>query len=272
MSFSKTVILNKMKQLIDLNGDKTNFNLKFNVKSKNNDPFDVIVVSQSILDSGDELEYKHITNGSINGEIISDKGVYQNYFLLLKSDNPTECEVVTEIQDAPLNVEIQKQQELYNRQQVEQQQLEKQKQEQLYNRDTKPEVKSSEFNFKKILIIIGIIVGGILLYFYLKPSNKKSTLNSVIPKDGGFIDSSSIDNSFNTLDNSHLLQDYELNNSVLNSTIDTSALNSVIDTSKSLNVVDNSVLNSAMDNSLINKLVNNNVNNLASKLNNLDLY
>jgi len=89
-----------MKQLIDLNGDLTNFDLTFTATSKDGSPFELLVVDQTTLDSNPSLEYKK-AEGTISGNIISDKGVYQNYFLLLKSDTPTECEVSIELKEIP---------------------------------------------------------------------------------------------------------------------------------------------------------------------------
>ena len=94
----------KIKQLIDLNSDRTNFELNFKVSSKNNLPFYAIVVNQKTLDNDDKLDYKHVTNGIITGNIVSDKNVYQSYFLLLKADEPCECNVTLDIKDIPANI------------------------------------------------------------------------------------------------------------------------------------------------------------------------
>lgn len=96
----KTYSLNKMKQLIDLNGDVTNFDLTFTATSKDGSPFSVLVVDQTTLDSSSSLNYKK-AEGTISGNIISDKGVYQNYFLLLKADSPCECDVTIDIKIIP---------------------------------------------------------------------------------------------------------------------------------------------------------------------------
>ena len=82
-----THVLGKIKQLIDLNGDSINFNLNFKVQSKDNSPFHVLVVDQDTLDNTPSLEYKE-AKGSISGNIVADKNKYQNYYLILKSDNP----------------------------------------------------------------------------------------------------------------------------------------------------------------------------------------
>lgn len=90
----KTLKLGKIKQLIDLNGDSTNFDLTFNVVCKDDTPFKVLVVDQTTLDNTPELQYKE-TSKTISGNIVADKNVYQNYFLILKADK--ECEVDVEL-------------------------------------------------------------------------------------------------------------------------------------------------------------------------------
>lgn len=90
----KTVKLGKIKQLIDLNGDSTNFDLSFKVSCHDDTPFKVLVVDQTTLDNTPELQYKE-TSKTISGNIVSDKNVYQNHFLVLKADN--ECTVDIEL-------------------------------------------------------------------------------------------------------------------------------------------------------------------------------
>ena len=116
--------VNQIKQLIDLNKNKTNFELNFEVKSIDDSPFKALVISEANLNSGNPLEYKDVNEGHITGNIINDKGVYQNYFLLLKSDAPTECDVTIDIKDVQLNPEVQKQQFLEKQNQMEQEILE----------------------------------------------------------------------------------------------------------------------------------------------------
>ena len=90
----KTYTLGKIKQLIDLNGDSTNFDLSFKVTCKNDTPFDLLVVDQTTLDNTPELQYKQV-NRTISGNIVSDKNIYQNFFLILKSDK--KCDVDVEL-------------------------------------------------------------------------------------------------------------------------------------------------------------------------------
>ena len=85
MSVINQYTLGKQKQLIDLNGDSVNFDLNFLCESLDSSEFDVLVVDQQTLDNNpNNLSYKH-AQGKISGNISSDKNIYQNYFLILKS-------------------------------------------------------------------------------------------------------------------------------------------------------------------------------------------
>ena len=158
MSSKKTVLVNKIKQLIDLNGDKVNYNLNFTVTSKDGLPFDTIVVSQAKLDSGEELEYKKVLNGIINGNIVADKDVYQNYFLLLKAENPVECTVEIDIKDIPVN------EQFLNQQVLQEQSIQKQRL-LVKKTDTK-----SNFNTVVIIIVIVCIIALAYYFLYVKKS------------------------------------------------------------------------------------------------------
>lgn len=96
----KKYTLGKIKQLIDLNGDSVNFDLTFTVTCQNNVPFDLLVVDQQTLDNTPELKYKEV-KGSLSGNIVADKNMYQNYFLILKSQTPCEVEVFLVKKDLP---------------------------------------------------------------------------------------------------------------------------------------------------------------------------
>ena len=150
------------KQLIDLNGISANFDLTFTATSSDNSEFHALVVDQNTLDKvpHDSLEFKKAT-GSISGNIVSDKNVYQNYFLCLKSDKPCQIEVVINKKEIhpkpqpppshpPLRV----------------------------NAPTpdKPIVKPSSTNWKLFIIIIVLIVGGGLCY-YMYVNKKKQQKN-----------------------------------------------------------------------------------------------
>lgn len=140
---TKTYTVNKVKQLVDLNGSSVNFDVNFRVTSKDGKPFQMLVVDQTTLDNNPNLEYKNVTEGQISGNVRSDKNVYQNHFLVLKADNPTMCEV--ELQKTELPKMIQPPMEIVQ------------------------PVTKTETNWKKILII-GCIIAlgayGIYVFFY----------------------------------------------------------------------------------------------------------
>ena len=92
----KTYTVTNIKQLVDINGDITNFKADFSVKSLNNGTFDLLVIDQTTLDSGQNPEYKKV-KGHISGSVSSDTNTYQNYFIILKADKPCDCEVVIDV-------------------------------------------------------------------------------------------------------------------------------------------------------------------------------
>jgi len=86
--------------LVDLNGDSINFKLDFQVGNKDNKEFEMLVVTQSTLDSGKPIEYKKV-QGSMSGNMLSDKNVYQNYYLILRAQEPTEITVELNFEKLP---------------------------------------------------------------------------------------------------------------------------------------------------------------------------
>ena len=153
---TKTYVLSKVKQLIDLNGDSINFNLNFKVTSRDDTPFQVLVVDQTTLDNSEELKYKDAKN-SISGNIIADKNIYQNYFLILKSNK--ECTVDVELtkNDLPKTPDkIESSKPLGRKMLI-------------------PSDPSS-FSWKKIAILTVVVISGLALLWYFY---KKGTLDQV---------------------------------------------------------------------------------------------
>jgi len=139
---SKTYTANKIKQLIDLNGDSTNFDVTFKATSKSGTPFQILVVDQTTLDNNPSLEYKSVDQGQISGNIVQDKNVYQNYFLVLKAEKPTEIEIeITKKDIAPAPTPIPPQKP-----------------------SSSPSSKKP-IPWLKILVVVGVVVlGGYVLY------------------------------------------------------------------------------------------------------------
>lgn len=100
-----TYTLTPQNQLIDLNGDLVNFDLTFSAISKDGTPFKALVIDQITLDTNPELQHNIAENGSIGGNIVYDKNVPQNLFLILKiHEKPCEVEVTIDKKQIPANI------------------------------------------------------------------------------------------------------------------------------------------------------------------------
>ena len=186
----KTYVIGKLKQLIDLNGDSVNFNIDFNVKSENGEPFDMLVIDQTTLDNTPNIEYKKIENGEISGNIRQEQNVYQNYFLILKADKDIKCFVSINKQELEHNNNFEK--NLIN---------------EVNSINTPPESKNNSSYFKYILIILVISIGLYFMYCFWKKS-KKPVVNFTKPV---FINSRSISEQSNTSPKIELPKPIELN-------------------------------------------------------------
>lgn len=160
----KTYTVNKHRQLVDLNGDSKNFDLTFTCTSKGGAPFEVLVVDQATLDSTPTLQYKK-ANGTISGNIVADKNVYQNYFLVLKADSP--CEVTVKIVKKDINPSLPPTSQP-RRPPVPTQRP-----------SLKPPTRPRKSNWKIIALVLVVLGGGALLYYFY--SQNKKTKSSGAP-------------------------------------------------------------------------------------------
>lgn len=186
MSVKKTYSLSSTQQLIDVNGETTNFDLSFSVTSKGKQPFDLLVVDQSTLDNNPNLEFKRANEGSMSGNIISDKNIYQNYFLCLKSESP--CEVDVTIDKKEISPNLQESNQIMNglhQPQVPQIQHPPLPYDQPLTKIPPPiqhqcQV-SSGTNWKMIFITVILVCGGLYLYYLYTNKNKDKSkkVNSV---------------------------------------------------------------------------------------------
>ena len=147
MSVTKTLSLTNGKQLLDLNGESINFDITFSAKSLDNSPFYAIVVDQSTLDSNTNLDFQLAEGGIISANIVSDKNVYQNYYLCLKADKPCQIEVVINKKEIKANVPSLESQSL--------------------KPPLKPPSKQDKTNWLFIGIVIIIIAGSFYYYYYI---------------------------------------------------------------------------------------------------------
>ena len=181
-------------QLVDLNGETTNFDLTFTAKSTTGSEFDVLVVDQATLDSNPTLDFKRTNGGTISGNIVSDKDTYQNYFLCIKADNPTEINVTINKREIPPNQTHQQQpgqqmhpqrqpnQQMHPQRQPNQQMQQPNQQMQQMQQQNRllpqqvPQQSDGGMSMRKLLYIAIAVVGGgfILYYFYTRMSTRKS--------------------------------------------------------------------------------------------------
>lgn len=161
--------VNSMKKLVDLNGDMINFITNFTAKSTNNEEFECLVVDQNTLDNDPELQYKKVP-GIITGTVSSDKNIYQNYYLILRSKEPCTVDVTLETQH--LDDIITQNKEIQSMLQPQQQVMPQQ--ELLLTTTQEPE-KSLFMNWKTILAVASICV---VVYFVLIKNNTPTPTSS----------------------------------------------------------------------------------------------
>jgi len=178
------VNVNKIKQLVDLNKHYTNFNLRFKAVSQNQEDFYAAVVDQTTIDNlpDTEIQYK-LANGSISGNVSSDKNVYQNHFLILKSENPITVEVEIELKELP---NTQKHDVSQNTQGMQQSMKQSMKQSMQQGRcpienNLNGVEKSSLFNRRNLFILLGLFFIGILVYFFIKSKTQSNKDELLIP-------------------------------------------------------------------------------------------
>ena len=149
----KKYTLGKINQLIDLNGDSVNFDITFTVTCDDDTPFNVLVVDQRTLDNTPDLEYKE-TKKVISGNIIADKNMYQNYFLILKSEKTCSVDVEIVKKELPRTPEptipvVPQVKSIPSSRQI------------LKNDD------KTAFNWKKMALIGIVVIAGLFLLWYL---------------------------------------------------------------------------------------------------------
>jgi hypothetical protein len=103
--------ISSVQQLFELNPQNYEyFQSVFNVKSATNEPFWGLIVDQSTLDSGIQLEFKSADTGYFSGEIVQDvNNASINWYLVLKSIKPNTVSI--DIQTQP--IEMKQVQETY---------------------------------------------------------------------------------------------------------------------------------------------------------------
>jgi hypothetical protein len=78
-----TLTLASQKQLVDLNEDRTLFDIEVAVTAEDpTEQFEAVILSQTELDSG-EVNYQ-VHPGAMEARLVNDKNIYQNYFLCVR--------------------------------------------------------------------------------------------------------------------------------------------------------------------------------------------
>jgi len=163
----KTYNINTTQQLIDLNQDSKNFKLTFECKSLDpSDKYQILVLSQSQLDTQDSnnLPYKQVSH-FISGNITSDQDIYQNYFLIIRSDKNCKVEVTIDKTDIEPNIKNDVSLPVSNKTNK-------------TNKTNKQIPKKKSFLRSSLFLwIIITIIGGVLLYFifFTKTDNLKNS-------------------------------------------------------------------------------------------------
>lgn len=157
--------ISKLKQLVDLNGEYSDFSTTFTVTPNDNTlEYESAVVNQTDIDSGAEIQYRRV-KGPLSGTIQNDNGVYQNYFLCIRSDAEQQVDIdvqLTPIEREPPPPPPPPQQ--INQQQIEQHVVE-------------DEVSQRNWtNIKYVAIFLVLLGGGFLLYYFYKKDNKGETI------------------------------------------------------------------------------------------------
>jgi uncharacterized membrane protein len=137
-------LVNKIKTLIDLNGDVINFHLNFHVSSVNNSPFEMLITDQRTMNMEESLQYQSINEGEISGEMSWDRNSHQSFYMILRSNEPTE--IIVELELTP----IEPSKTEYGGQVVE-------------KKDVKQQTET-KYSFYLIVLVVCIIIGA-MIYF-----------------------------------------------------------------------------------------------------------
>jgi len=101
--------IGKIHQLFDLNNDAINFVCNFRIMGEGPEKvFEYLVLSQSQLDNMDKLPPFNKAKGVGVGQIVADKGLQENYFLAIKSEEDTTVQVETHFEKLPDDYHIPK--------------------------------------------------------------------------------------------------------------------------------------------------------------------
>jgi hypothetical protein len=88
-----TLTLASQKQLVDLNEDRTLFDIEVAVTAEDpTEQFEAVILNQTGLDGG-EVNYQ-VHQGAMEARLVNDKNLYQNYFLCLRGTKGKKVNIV----------------------------------------------------------------------------------------------------------------------------------------------------------------------------------
>lgn len=90
--------IDNFKKIIELNKDLVNFYVKFDISSSDNKPF-----YMTIADISEEYDFKYVEEGKIDGDFTWNENEHREFYLVLKSEEPTEVNVTLQINDLNTN-------------------------------------------------------------------------------------------------------------------------------------------------------------------------
>ncbi len=96
-----TLTVGNKRQLVDLNEELVNFEVKVKVTPLEQGEFEAAFVKQTDLDSGN-VDHK-MYDKTFGARIINNDNLYQNHFLSLKSENPIKIKVEILRKEIPAN-------------------------------------------------------------------------------------------------------------------------------------------------------------------------
>lgn len=162
--------ISEIRTLVDLNGIHKNFELSFNVTSRDSKPFEAIVVDNVSLEENNIPEYKSASDGIMTGKIKSDNGTYFNYYLLLKADESTQVEVEIDLTPLPEseNLDLAENNSAHDE----------------IDESTKTNLLDKKFfgiSLKIILLVaLIIVIAGFVYYTFFYKTNKRVDVDSIV--------------------------------------------------------------------------------------------
>jgi hypothetical protein len=180
MTSIKSYKITSQAQLIDLNGESTNFDIHFHVQSDNKEPFEISVVDQQKLDSGTNIDFQNANEGVLSGNLNATDNIYQNYYLALKATK--DCNVQVKLDKKELPIESQNQGQMQPEQMQPEQMQQGQMQQGHMQQGQMQQGQGNFFtnNWKFILVIVVCVLCLGLWYYFSKKNTNKDNLNTLV--------------------------------------------------------------------------------------------